>query len=123
MFLHLAPPIIVFVIFYFIYKMLELFARRNERMTMIEKLNIGDGADIPPDISKLFTPPTPASWALRLGLLLMGIGLGLCLAIIMDYEMDFSGNSEAFYFASMMLFGGLGLVIAYIIEQKQKKQE
>ena len=118
--LQLTPPIIVLGIAYAIYKIFELFVRRKERMAMIEKLNISDGAIIPPDITKWFTPPTPASWALRIGLLLTGIGLGLGVAVIMNYHMNLR-NSEALHLASMMLFGGLGLLIAYIIEQKQKK--
>ena len=118
---RLVEPIVVLGIAYAIYKLFELFVRRKERMAMIEKLNISDGAFIPPDITKWFTPPTtPASWALRLGLLLMGVGLGLGIATFITQMSSFS-NDEPMYLGLMMFFGGLGLLCAYIIEQKQKK--
>ena len=117
---RLVEPIIVLGIAYAIYKIFELFVRRKERMAMIEKMNISDGVIIPPDITKWFTPPTPSSWALRLGLLLMGIGLGLGISSFVN-KMGSFRNDDPMYFGLTMLFGGLGLVIAYIIEQKQKK--
>ncbi len=121
MFHGLVPPIIVLGIAYAIYKLVELFARRKERMAIIEKLSTSDGKIVPLDITKWFSPPAPASWALRLGLLLTGLGLGLGLAVIMRYYMGEVPGGDALYFALMLLFGGLGLVIAYLIEQKQKK--
>jgi hypothetical protein len=120
---QLFPAIIVLGITYGIYKLFELYVRRKERIMMIEKLSISESAVIPPDVSKYFSSPTPTSWALRLGLLLTGLGLGLSTAVIMNHFMDMERYSrdELLYFAFMLLFGGLGLVIAYLIEQKQKK--
>ena len=125
--------IITLGIAYAIYKLFELYARRKERILMIEKMSFGDGMVIPPDVSKWFSPPTqiPTSWALRLGLLLSGLGLGLGIAVIMNYCMgQFPQMNEyqsrehwnTLYVASMMLFGGLGLLIAYLIEQKNQKK-
>ena len=122
--------IMVLGIAYAIYKLFELYARRKERMMMIEKFSLGEGMVIPPDVTKWFSPPTPVSWALKIGLLLSGLGLGLGIAVIMHYcmgqfpEMDEYRSRdtwEILYFSLMMLFGGLGLTIAYLIEQKQKK--
>ena len=116
----LAILIVVLGITFAIYKLFELFVRRNERMVMIEKLNVSDGAIFPPSINKWFSSK-PSSWALRLGLLFMGIGMGLGIATIITQISPFS-NDESMYFGLIMFFGGMGLVIAYIIEQKQKKQ-
>ena len=117
---NLTGVFIVLGITFAIYKIFELFVRRNERMAMIEKLNISDGAIIPPDITNWFTPPTPSSWALRIGLLLMGVGLGLGISSFVHMIGDFR-NDDPMYFGLTMFFGGLGLLVAYIIEQKQKK--
>jgi len=118
--------IIILGIAYAIYKLVELFARRNERMSIIEKMSLGDDVMNPIDVNKWFSPPTPASWALRLGLLLIGLGLGLGIAVILNSYMKFTSYSNEagiMYIALMMLFGGLGLVIAYLIEQKNLKKE
>ena len=134
MFKDLFPAIIVLGIAYAIYKLFELYARRKERIMMIEKLSLGEGVVIPPDVTKWFSPPTPTptSWALRVGLLLSGLGLGLGIAVIMHFCMgQFSGMDEwrsrntweILYFSMMMLFGGIGLTIAYLIEQKNRKKD
>jgi xanthine/uracil permease len=117
--------IIVLGIAYTVYKLFELYARRQERMTMIEKMGFGDGTAVPPDFAKWFSPPPtlPTSWALRLGLLLTGLGLGLVTAVITNHCLEFLRyEKDILYVASMMLFGGLGLLIAYLIEQKNQKK-
>lgn len=117
---ELAPVLICLGVFYATYKIFELFVRRKERMAMIEKMSLKDGCVIPPDISQWFSPPSPSSWALRGGLLLAGLGLGLIVAFVMNYNMN-PDDRGILYAASMLFFGGTGLVIAYLIEQKQKK--
>jgi len=124
MFNDLFPAIIVLGIAYAIYKLFELYARRKERIMMIEKLSIGEGVVISPDFAKLFSPPTPTSWALRLGLLLAGLGLGLGIAIVMKQCMNLDGNDrDVLYFALMLFFGGLFMSISYLIEQKNRKKD
>ena len=123
--------IIILGIAYAIFKLVELFARRNERMTIIEKMGFGDGIVNLPDLSKLFPTQTQTSWALRLGLLFTGLGLGLGIAVIMKYYMgpfpqmelhQSNNNCEILNIGLMLFFGGLGLVIAYMIEQKNQKK-
>ena len=120
---NLFQAIIVLGIAYTIYKLFELYARRKERILTIEKMSFDNGVVIPPDITKLFSTPTPTSWALRLGLLLTGIGLGLVITVIMNYCMEIQRyEKEVLYFASMLFFGGLGLSISYLIERKNQKK-
>jgi hypothetical protein len=115
--------IIALGIAYGFYKLFELFVRRKERMAIIEKMSIGDGMITLPDVTKWFSSSMPTSWALRLGALLTGLGLGLSIAVIMNYCMQFQRNEQdVLYFASMLLFGGLGLVIAYLLEQKKQNK-
>jgi len=129
---QMMGAIIVLGIAYAIYKLVELFARRNERMIIIEKMSSGNGAVNFPDVTKWLSPPTQTSWALRLGLLFVGIGLGLGIAVIMNFYMgEFPQMNEyqsrqkwdILYFAFMAFFGGLGLLFAYLIEQKNRKKD
>lgn len=95
------------------------YLRNKERMAMIER-------DINPSI------PSPKRkeinvTSLQFGLLIMGSGLGLFIAFLLD-ELVFTSRSHyvdstPIYFALIAIFGGLGLFISYIIERKieQKK--
>jgi hypothetical protein len=80
-----------------------------ERMAIIDK---GLSLD-------LFKKERPTSGALRGALLLIGGGLGL----LMGYWLDEAFNmEEVAYFSMILLFGGAGLGIAYLIEEKKNKQ-
>ena len=124
MFSSLMVTITILGITYGIYKLFELFVRRNERMAIIEKFGVGGGTMALPDFSKWFSPPTPSSWGLRLGLLITGLGLGLCIAFIMNFYMGILDyQKDVLCLAMMLLFGGLGLTFAYLIEQKSRKKD
>ena len=121
--------ITVLGIAYAVYKLFELYARRKERMLIIEKMNFSNGMAAPPDVTKWFSTPTPKVGGLRLGLLLTGLGLGLVTAVILTDLFVFNNRAlswkdkDVLYLALMMLFGGLGLLIAYLIEQKNQKKD
>jgi hypothetical protein len=57
-------------------------------------------------------------------LLLIGSGLGLFIAYMMDHFALGDHGNPAIYFSLIAFFGGAGLFIAYFIEQKtnQKKE-
>ncbi|MFC5284905.1 DUF6249 domain-containing protein [Pedobacter alpinus] len=87
----------------------------KERMAMIEK-----GIDI--SFSK--SQPQPYK-NLKWGLLLIGLGLGLFIAYLLDFTVFNSSNEDMnkkvvfIYFSLMAIFGGLGLFISYLIEKKE----
>jgi uncharacterized iron-regulated membrane protein len=56
--------------------------------------------------------------SLKLGLLLMGSGLGLLIAYLIDHNMTNRHDNEAIYFALIAIGGGLGLITSYAIEKK-----
>ena len=63
---------------------------------------------------------------LKWGLLLIGTGIGLFLAYILDNAvLNFQRygvrnfNSEAIYLSMIAIFGGLALFISYLIEKKE----
>ena len=132
--------VIAFVsMFYFTYMVFELFARRPERLQLIEKIGqnltptdssaskVDFGSLLPTFNKKSFT-------SLRIGCLLTGLGFGLLvglfICLFIKSEISFGdGNWErnnfysVAYGASVMLFGGLGLLISYLIESKSAKKE
>lgn len=88
-----------------------VYIRKFENM---EKMAIIDKG-LSPD---LFKRERSTSGALRSGLLLIGIGIGLLMGYWLDrvFYME-----EVAYFSMLFIFGGLGLGIAYLIEEKKAK--
>ena len=82
----------------------------DERMNMIEK-------GINPS---QFKRAANTSGPLRLALLLIGVGVGLLMGYFLD---SVTRMDDTAYFAMIFLFGGIGLGIAYIIEEKKLKRE
>lgn len=80
-----------------------------ERMAIIEK-----GMD--PAIFKKESSSAPT---LRTALLLIGAGVGLLLGYFLDRAFDME---EVAYFAMIFIFGGAGLGIAYLIEEKKMRK-
>jgi hypothetical protein len=140
----IIAPTVTGIVFLGIYKLFELFVRRRERMTIIEKM----GDKFTPDMmgnpfmySNLKT--SIKSFAtLRIACLLLGMGLGLLVGIFLSqYVIDGMKNTSILQVyanssieykkvmdivslvigASTLLFGGLGLLVAYLIESKQTK--
>lgn len=82
----------------------------EERLLSIEK-----GMN-PADLKTRSNTSTP----LRLSLLFIGAGLGLLMGYTLDslFRME-----EVGYFSMLLIFGGLGLGIAYVIEDKKEKEQ
>ena len=80
-----------------------------ERMAIIEK-----GLD-PNLFRKDKSAPAPV---LRWALLLIGSGLGLFVGYFFDEIFRMEGTG---YFGGIMIFGGLGLLLAYLIEEKKAR--
>jgi len=85
-----------------------LMTRFKERMSMIEK-----GVD-----ASLLTPKNASSPTLKFGMLFVGIALGLLTANLLTKN-DIMFRSVA-YFSMMFLFGGISLILNYVIERRMK---
>lgn len=114
----LIPMIISVGLFALIFGIFYL--RNKERMAMIER-------GMEPNINLPKRQSNPA-FSLTFGLLLIGSGLGLFIAYMLN-QWVFTDHgrivdSPAVYFALIAIFGGLGLFISYLIERKanQKKE-
>ena len=107
----IVVPLAVFaLIFGIVYVIVT--ARNRERMSLIEK-----GAD-----PKLFESIKSSSKGgmLKWGLLLIGLGLGIFTASML---VSFGLEEGAAYPAMICLFGGIGLMISYKMEQKSESRK
>ena len=125
------------------YKLFELFAKRKERQLMIEKLaHLWEGDEDNEKRLKIQLPlisadnPDFGYWPLRISLLLIGIGLGCLLSFFLqsqtfgfnydnywDYYNHYAGIIVMINFATITTLGGIGLLIAFLIEQKMKRKK
>ena len=83
--------------------------RHKEKMALFEK-----GLDPKKFLNDQFMPQT-----LRAGMLLVGTGVGFLIALLLDEYLLTSIDNPAIYGGSILLFGGLGLLIFYIINRKK----
>ncbi|MDR3061401.1 MAG: hypothetical protein LBU57_04735 [Dysgonamonadaceae bacterium] len=124
-----------------IYRLFELFVRRKERLSIIDKLGEKISSE---EIKGALSLPvfmkmdySYSSWALRISLLMIGIGLGAIVAFIIQYQVigdlllqntdweikrNLRGFQETIYFSCIAVFGGIGLLSAYLIEWKQRNR-
>src|SRR5574344_1437165 len=118
----LSQVAIIAIIFFACYKTIEIFVRRRERLNTENmqfllssgKLNFGK-----------YTP-------LRLGCAIAGIGLGLLIAFMIvrlnfgyingDTDWYIRNMISTIYGASSLLFGGVALIICFLIERSENKK-
>jgi len=135
----ITVPLVVGIITLGIYKLFELFARKKERLSIIEKL--GDKLDISVMQQKVSLPVRVEGQfnfgTLKVASLLLGVGLGLligyfiCIYSVAGYHSQewnytVSQSVGVVYGASVLLFGGLGLLVAFLVElhySKKKEEE
>ena len=107
--------LIVLIIFAAIFGIVFVVAqaRNRERMAMIEK-----GVN-PKDFMN--TSKSSVYGILKWALLLAGLGLGLFIGSLLETYTQI--QEEPAYFASALFFGGLGLVIAFLISKKAEDKK
>ncbi|MEX8547712.1 MAG: DUF6249 domain-containing protein [Mucilaginibacter sp.] len=112
----LIPILVPLGLFAMIFGIYHL--KNKERMTMIER-GMDPNADLPKQRQS-----NPA-FTLTFGLLLIGSGLGLFIAFMLNQWVftDRGIDSDAVYFGLIAIFGGIGLLISYFIENKANKQK
>lgn len=120
-------PATLGIVFFFTYKMFELYARRRERIMLIEKLSAEElNGNI--NLGELNVNVSPFG-ALKGGCLLSGLGLGLLVGYIIA-TLTIPENIEPYqykqlgsviYGSCVLLFGGISLIIAFVIEIKLGK--
>jgi len=92
-----------------------LSARHKERMALIEKNT---------DVSEIFKARDFHFPWLKLGMIFAGIGVGVCLSIFINLTLATQslspGTQSLMIFGFMLLFGGLGAILAYYLERNKK---
>ncbi len=128
----LVPILVVGTITLGIYKLFELFVCRRERMMLLERMLASDLKEL---------PRFSYGWrfrfsfsALKWGCLLMGIGLGVLLGYAICWNTIPSFPGDTLYYpsnslvavifgASILLMGGVGLLVAFVVELKLGKKD
>lgn len=141
----ITTPLVVAIIFVTIYKLFKLLVCRKERILYIEYLIQTGRGLVPPPIDNMpvIQPRTGESLdfgalfnfsALKWGCLLCGLGLGLLVGtllvcmifphkdLIFNWQVN-SGMPGLIIGSSAMLFGGLGLVLAYLIDGRTRRKQ
>jgi len=102
----LVPIVLFLVIFGILY--LYFSSRNKERLALIEK-----GADA----TIFYGPRTERSgkWILKVGILAIGVALG----VLVGAALEAAGmEDDVAYTASIFLFAGIALVVAYFLARK-----
>lgn len=107
-----ADILIPFIVFSAIFGVFYVYfnTRNKERMALIEK-----GAD-----ASLFTTKSRSytNQTLKFGMLALGIGAGILLgSLVATYTVL---PEPVAYFSMIFLFGGLGLILNYLVEKNSK---
>lgn len=133
----LVPGIVLGIIGLTIYKILELYVRKSERMKIIDKLNEIQSIESFPNPDSLFKSGSNVFSSVKIGLLLIGVGVGAIVGIFFQVMLTDSLSPNfaqlndqvqdntfdlisMIYFACISSFGGIGLVVAYFLEKKGK---
>ena len=127
-------PLNCLIIFGTIYKVVELFVRKRERLMLISKLTEISNVDFK-GIS-LYSSGNKFT-ALRVGWLMLGVGLGFLAGFLINmmatygkYAYDFNSVwhfhdhvAGVVYIACICIFGGWGLLMSYRAERKAEHPE
>ena len=121
---------------YAFYKVIELFVRKKERLMLVDKLNTLDNVNTNNiNLSGLFGEVKALQnqyLSLRIGSLLMGLGLGLLIGYLIvqisygdlrELTWDLREAQSVIYGASTLLFGGMGLTAGFIAEMRMKNKK
>ena len=128
----LVVPLNMLIVFGTIYKLFDLFVRKEERLLVINKIT---------EISKVdlrnidIRMGSKSNWAIRIGALMIGVGLGLFIGFFFngmftsgdywrgDVSRGYWDLAELVYGSCVCFFGGIGLLIAYAVERSNQKKD
>ena len=130
-------PLVCGIFVFGFYKLFELFVCKKERLLIIEKM----GEKFTPDMLEhkinFSSIGKFSSSALKFGCLFMGLGLGLLIGYLIcsttlegytnmgDVRLNYNMREtiSIIYGACILLFGGLSLLIAFLVELKINKNK
>lgn len=111
---ELTPILVLLIIFGSIVTIIYLGIRRKERMAMMER-----GVD--PAI--FHSPIKKNTMALKYGILLVGVALGILMGKFLATTAAFMYEEEVAYFAMIFFFGGLSLLVYHFLSKKMNAED
>ncbi len=128
----LVAPLVVGIVFWTVYRIFELFVRRNERLKLID--HISEISDVNMINERLFPKEHRVGHktAIKIASLLIGIAFGMFVGFVLldifrtvltsgyEYRYDLYQCTIG---ASTLFFGGLGLLIPSIYFYRQEQKE
>lgn len=125
-------PLNCAIIFGCIYKVIEMFVHKRERLMLISKITELSNIDFK---GINFYSSGNKYTALRIGWLMLGVGLGFFVGFFLNlmtvsgkldtlYEWQYySKVGGIIYVACICIFGGIGLLISYFTERRAENSE
>lgn len=130
----ISVPLVFLIVAFFLYKFFELIICRKERRMIIERMDPASlldyakisglrvGGGVPSESPR---PRHAAAWPLRIGAVLVGLGLGAVVGRILAANLCLNESNIDIYYSNtdivagcVLFMGGLGLLIAFIVEYK-----
>jgi len=130
----IVAPLVCAIIFGCIYKVVELFVRKRERLMLINKITEISNTDFKG--INLYNSGNKFT-ALRVGWLMLGVGCGFLFGFLINmmatygqYASDFDNTwryhsvvGGIVYVACICICGGIGLLLSYRAERKAEHPE
>lgn len=123
----ISVPLVFLIVAFFLYKFFELIICRKERRMIIERMDPASlldyakisglrvGGGVPSESPR---PRHAAAWPLRIGAVLVGLGLGAVVGRILAANLCLNYSNTDIVAGCVLFMGGLGLLIAFIVEYK-----
>ena len=115
-----TPVFVVGIIFFFAYRIVELFARRKERMAIIEKLRPDEDSNINASVN---IESNGSFISIRFACLCLGIGAGIFICFLVMPQMpgenyyEYLRRFNTVCLGLVLLLGGTGLLISFFVER------
>ena len=130
----ITAPLVCAIIFGCIYKVVELFARKRERLMLINKITEFSNTDFKG--INLYNSGNKFT-ALRIGWLMLGVGCGFLFGFLINMMATYGQYANDFdnvwryhnivggivYVACICICGGIGLLMSYKAERKAEHPE
>jgi len=117
------------IVFYFIYKTIELFVRQKERKLLIERMAQASPETLQSHLNPISVVPKGNQFLmLRMGALSLGVGIGWILGRLFyemmrqNYGSGMRNELDSTIIATIALCAGIALIIVYLIEKKAVKE-
>lgn len=128
--MNLTAIFVPAIVFFTIYKIIEVLTHRKERIIIADKLeqmsNLND-SNLPDRLNQFFSERKKYT-SLRAGSVLLGMGLGFLVGFIiqyccfgLDHNYVHGQLISVIYMGSILIFGGAALLGSFVIERTMDK--